>query len=246
MKTKPNQALRELRKIIGRTQGEFAVMIGASKDAVASWELGRNKLSPQFARRIEFATGVKEESLLRGRGRLVTYIPFQGHHPFTAETFTRYRESYWGRSDEAAAQQHLKHCEDALSLLFMAAAKPGGGKLRYRLPAVVDSFIQWCEQTREDFKLDPQIQEQLAARKNKLTISQTYGAWRAKQKEDPQVCRMMKFVDNPQKSDKESLTLEIDTVPLWRPGHSMRAYLAKKGGAREVRAALANANKREL
>jgi transcriptional regulator with XRE-family HTH domain len=97
MKTKPNQAIREVRKIIGRTQGEFAAMIGASKDAVASWEPSRNKLSPQFARRIALATGVEEAGLLRGRGPLTSYIPFAGHPPFTAETFERHRGGYWGQ-----------------------------------------------------------------------------------------------------------------------------------------------------
>ena len=67
-KTKPNRAIRELRNIIGRTQGEFAAMIGASKDAVASWETGRNRLSEPFAPRMAFATGVDAKALLRGRG----------------------------------------------------------------------------------------------------------------------------------------------------------------------------------
>jgi transcriptional regulator with XRE-family HTH domain len=223
MKTKPNKAIRELRKIIGQTQGELATMIGASKDAVASWEIGRNRLSPQFARRIAFATGAKADELMRGHGPLSTYIPFVGHPPFTAETFEGHRGSYWGRSDEGAARQHLKHCVDALGLLFLAAAKPGGDTIRYRLPAVVDSFIQWCERTREDFQLDPQIQEQLEQRKQKLVINHTYREWRRMQQENPGTCRIMGFRDDPRKSDDENLRLETETIPLWRPGHSMRA-----------------------
>ena len=35
-----NEAVRTLRKIIGLTQAEFAVMVGVSKDAVVSWETG--------------------------------------------------------------------------------------------------------------------------------------------------------------------------------------------------------------
>jgi transcriptional regulator with XRE-family HTH domain len=222
MKTKSSQAIRELRKIIGQTQGEFATMIGASKDTVASWETSRNKLSPQFARRIAFATGVDEDDLLRGRRPLTTYIPFVGHPPFTAETFAGHRKTYWGRSDEEAARQHLRHCADALGLLFLAAAKPGEGKTACRLPAVVDSFIQWCEETREDFQLDPQIQDQLEERQRKIELNHTYAQWRRMQKEDPAMCRMMGFKDDPQKSDQENLRLEMEAVPLWRPGHSMR------------------------
>ena len=75
--------MKELRKIIGRTQGEFAAMIGASKDAVASWETGRNKLSRQFARRIAFATGVEEGALVRGSGPLRCYVPLAGRQAFT-------------------------------------------------------------------------------------------------------------------------------------------------------------------
>lgn len=222
MKTKSNQAIREVRRIIGRTQGEFAAMIGASKDAVASWETGRNKLSPQFARRIAFATGVDEDALLRGRRALTCYVPFAGHPPFTADTFERHRGSYWGRSDEAAARQHLRNCVDALGLLFAAAGRPAGGRIRHRLPGVLDSFIQWCERTREDFQLDRQIQEQLEQRKAKLVLNHTYRQWRTMQKEDPAMCRQMRFKDDPRKSDNENLSLEMETVPIWRPGHPMR------------------------
>jgi transcriptional regulator with XRE-family HTH domain len=118
---KPNEALRELRQIIGRTQGEFAAMIGASKDAVASWEIGRNQLSPPFARRIALAMGVEEAG------------------PWSAEE-----------------QGHRM------------------------------------------------------------------------EQEDPTMCRVMRFRDDPRKSDQETLRLEAETVPIWRPGLSMRA---PRGGA---------------
>jgi hypothetical protein len=87
---------------------------------------------------------------------------------------------------------------------------------------VVDSFIQWCEQTRKDFELDPGIQAQLEQRKRPFALNQTYKAWRTKLKEDPTVCRMMGFKEDPQKRDDEYLRLEMETVPIWRPGYSMR------------------------
>ena len=43
------------------------------------------------------------------------------------------------------------------------------------------------------------------------------------QKEDPTTCRLMRFQDDPKKSDNENLSLEMETVPLWKPGHPMRA-----------------------
>ena len=87
MQTKPNRAIRELRQIIERTQGEFAAMIGVLKDAVASRETGRNRLSDQFARRMAFATGVGAKALLRGRGPLTCYVPFRGQEPFSKAAF---------------------------------------------------------------------------------------------------------------------------------------------------------------
>jgi hypothetical protein len=183
---------------------------------------GRNQLSRAFARRIALATGVGEDDLLRPRGPLSAREPLVGRRPFTAETFDRHRSTYWGRSDEQAAQQHLKHCADALGLLFFAAPRPGRGRARRQLPAVVDSFIPWCEQTRKDFQLDPQIQEQLAHRKATLDLNHTYRQWRAMQKEDPDMCRLFRFKDDPQKDDHENLRLTLETIPTWAPGRSMR------------------------
>ena len=128
MKTKPNKSVRELRKTIGQTQAEFAAMLGASKDTVVSWELGRNKLSPQFARRIWFATGAESETLLRGRGGVTSAGYPAERQPYTAKTFAQHRKTNWGRSDEAAVRHHLKHCVDALRMLFLAAVRPAGGQ----------------------------------------------------------------------------------------------------------------------
>jgi DNA-binding XRE family transcriptional regulator len=221
MKTRANEAMRQLRRIIGRTQGEFAAMIGASKDAVASWETGRNRLSRQFARRIAWATGVEEGALRRGRGPLRCYVPWAGRQAFTEASFDQYRKSYWGRSETAAAKQHLRNCVDALGLLFMAASQPHG-RTRYRLPGVLDSFLQWCERTRREFQLEPEIEKLLEQRKAKLVISHTYGQWRQMQEDDPTGCRLMGFVDDPAKSDKENLQLEAETIPVWLPGRPMR------------------------
>ena len=97
-----------------------------------------------------------------------------------------------------------------------------GARFSIGCRGVLDSFIQWCEWTRKDFQLDEQIEELLRKRQNKLVLNHTYGQWRAMQKEDPQMCRMMRFKDNPRKPDIENLSLEIDTIPIWRPGHPMR------------------------
>lgn len=58
------------------------------------------------------------------------------------------------------------------------------------------------------------------------------------QQADPAMCRMMRFKDDPRKGDHEYLRLEMDLVPLWRPGHSMRAPEAgrdERSGTRDQR-----------
>ena len=222
MNPKIAQALKELRNILDLTQGEFAVMIGASKDAVASWEVSRNNLSPSFARRIALATGVEAEDLLRGRMPLMTRAGGQ-RRPFTAETYKAHRASYWGSSDEAAARRHIRHCSDALELLFQAASQTATAKGASRLPAVVGSFIQWCEETRENFQLEKAVDEQLNQRKARLALNKTYKQWRTHLKEDPAACRALGFKDDPKKRDDEYLRLETELVPIWKPGYSMRA-----------------------
>jgi transcriptional regulator with XRE-family HTH domain len=221
-KKKLKNRIRELRTILGRTQGEFAVMIGASKDAVVSWELGRNALSESFARRIAFATGVEAESLLRSKGPL-TCRGYAGHRvPLTKDTYTDRLKRRVGRSDEEIAREHARNCQDALELLLVAGAKAGNIRTRNRLPALVESFAQWCERTREDFQLDKAIEEQLSKQEGKLRLTHPYREWRRMQREDPAVCRVMKFRDDPAKADGESLTLETVVVPIWRPGYPMR------------------------
>jgi len=222
MKTRPNKASRELRKILRLTQAGLAAMIGASKDTVVSWELGRNKVSPQFARRLTFATGVESGALLRGRGPLTTPDPLVGRKPFTAETFAQHRSTHWGRTDEAAARHHLRNCADALRILFLAAARPAGGQNRQQLPAVLESFRQWCEETREDFQLDEPIQAQLEQRPFKIGQTRTCGEWRRLRKESPAVYEAVGYHDDPSKSDEEKLFVGREAVPDWTPGACMR------------------------
>jgi len=221
MSTKMKSRIRELRRIIDRTQTDFAMMIGASKDTVASWETGRNRLSPAFAKRIEFATGAEAASLLGKRDALVGR-GFAGRLvPYTREIYDKHARTRVGRSDEINARGHAKNCGEALELLFVAAAQPVRGD-RYRLPAVVQSFIQWCDATRKDFKLEKEIERQLGQRKGKLSLRHSYGEWRRMRKEDPSTCRAMGFKDDLSKPDGESLTLEMVTVPIWMPGYPMR------------------------
>ena len=99
MKTiEPNQAVRTLRKIIGLTQAEFAVLIGVSKDAVVTWETGRNELSETFARRIALATGVNGRMLRLG---ISEPICAADPHIYTKADFERHQQTELGMTAEA-------------------------------------------------------------------------------------------------------------------------------------------------
>jgi transcriptional regulator with XRE-family HTH domain len=147
---KGNPAVRALRKILGLTQAEFAGMIGVSKDAVVSWETGRNELSATFARRIALVTGVDARTL-----RLGVSVPVsqdEDAHVYTKEDFERHQRTEWSGTEEAQAER-LARCQDTLELLFGAAARAEGDPPRQRLAGLMDSFMQWCEGAREAFQL---------------------------------------------------------------------------------------------
>ena len=215
----PNEAVRALRKTIGLTQAEFAVMIGASKDAVVSWEIGRNELSATWARRIALVTGVDGRAL-----RLGISVPFsqaEDAHLYTKEDFERHQRTEWSGTDEAQAER-LARCQDTLELLFRAAARMDGDPPRQRLPGVMDSFMEWCQSAREDFKLGPAIEEQRAQRKFRAGMTQEYRDWRAMARSNPEGLKAAGFQDDPSRGDKEKLRLVLDLVPGWAPGRSMK------------------------
>jgi transcriptional regulator with XRE-family HTH domain len=224
MKTKLHTALRQLRTLTGQTQAEFAEMIGASKDTVVSWDVGRNKLSRAFARRIAIATGVDEESLLRGGPLMASGHPAESA-PFTAETFARHRSTTWGRSDEAAARHHLAHCADALGLLFRAAARPAEGRDRKQLPALLAAFQQWCEEAATDFGLREGIEAQLMERTFKIGREDTYGSLRRLAKEAPAQAEALGFQDDPSKPDDEKIFIGAEARPDWTPGACMKGEI---------------------
>ena len=220
MKTKANKSIRALRQVLDQTQGEFAVTVGVSKDTVASWETGRNNVSKTFARRIALVAGVSEGSLLKGDGKLKPRNPSQKE--YNLEEFERHQKTFWGQSAEESVRRQMRYCPDALELLFTAAARAQKGKGPSRLPGVLGAFVQWCQETREDFDLGKEIDAELAKRKRTLTHNHSYAQWRAKAKEDPNMARMFKFKDDPKKGGQEMLELSVETGAVWMPGSNMR------------------------
>jgi transcriptional regulator with XRE-family HTH domain len=226
MKPKPYHPIRELRKILGQTQAELAVTLGISKDAVVSWENGRNPLSPAMGRRIALVTGVDETTLYKTKGPLLTRGS-SPKRPFTLEEYRQYQTQFWGRKPEEAVRRRLGPCADTLELLLLAAAKAGEGEAPGRLTGLLDAFIQWCQQARADFDLGAAIDAELAKRTRGMELTQTYAEWRRMAKAEPGRARMLGFKDNPEKDGQEVLTLRTETMPVWMPGESMRARMPK-------------------
>ena len=217
MKEKTYRGLTALRKLLGQTQTEFAATVGVSKDAVASWDCGRNDLSATMARRIALATGVDDRSLLRGDRPLLTMsLP---RRPYTREDFAAHQREFRGGNTEANARRHAHRCGDAVQLLLVAAARREGAVV---LNGVMGSFLQWCNEARGYFELEEEIDALLAQREGKFEMTRTYGQWREMKKTDPKLAKQMGFKDEPKKEDGETLTLSMNRVPVWAPGWEMR------------------------
>lgn len=217
MKTTTSIKIRALRQILDQTQAEFAATIGVSKDAVASWEIGRNELSASFARRIALATGVDDRTLVRAELPLLTLnLPRQ---PYTREAYATHQKTFWGGNTEVNARRHAVRCGDALELLFKAAAVSEGGS---KLGAVLGSFIQWSQEAREYFELEQGIDAELEERHGTFSQTKSYGQWRELAKTDPKRARGFGFKDDPTREDKETLTLSMVMYPVWAPGWDMR------------------------
>ena len=106
--------------------------------------------------------------------RLGVSVPFSqaaDAHIYTKEDFERHQRTEWSVTDEAQAER-LARCQDTLELLLRAAARAEGDPPRQRLPGLMDSFMQWCESAREDFKLGPALDEHLATRPFRTGITQ--------------------------------------------------------------------------
>lgn len=80
--------------------------------------------------------------------------------------------------------------------------------------------MQWCEGAREDFKLGPALDDELARRKFRAGMTQEYRDWRAMARGNPEGLKTAGFTDDP--SRNEQLRLELELVPGWAPGRSMK------------------------
>ena len=71
MKKSPNKTVKQLRKILGKSQRDFAAMLGVSVDLIKSVECGRAALADKLIMRIAFSTGAMVAKGVMVKGRFV-------------------------------------------------------------------------------------------------------------------------------------------------------------------------------
>jgi len=221
-----NDTLRQLRRILAQSQSEFAQMIGATRDTVASWENGRNRLTRDAAQRIMYATGAWPHSLLNGPPILDCNL-----EPYKPESLAAWKRE--GKYCSVSAADALyPQSADALWLLFTAAGRPGLGKLKHQFPAVWHSFVGWLEATVKEFKLERRIDDLLKDRFEKShPLTLPWGEWRklARRRDETSRfrVRLYQFKDDPKQPAKKPLTLYQVTRPGWNPAGDMRTQQMK-------------------
>lgn len=185
----PGTLVAQVRKIIGKSQSQFAALVGVSKHTIISVENGRNKLSKNLARRIQIATGAQ---ILDGKFRFEPeYFVPAAESPgkltpkaskflhdrwdgtgkyddlYTRQDFEQWRANFFPSNAEAA-RKSFDEIKQWVEFIFKAAAKPGVAGNRDRLPAVYQSLVEWLNETKETFKLEKEVDDVLEAETHRL------------------------------------------------------------------------------
>jgi DNA-binding XRE family transcriptional regulator len=244
--TKPTIAgklVAELRNTTGKTQSQFAAMVGVSKDTIISVENGRNKLSPKLAKLIKAATGaiilddhiefepvydiphLESMPTLSEEQRTFMRREHDGtgnrEHVYTREDFEKWRTTYYQCNDELA-RKHYDNIKKWIEVIFRAAAIPGLAGNRNRFPAVYQSFVDWLNETRSTFKLENEIEHLLEDEPHQLGEMTLFGPM----DNNPTAMKMLTdsgfdyskvktLLENCQPS--QCIVLELETRPGWDP-----------------------------
>jgi transcriptional regulator with XRE-family HTH domain len=222
MKTKPNKTVAKLREILGKTQAQFAVMLGVSRDTIVSVENGRNRMSPGLAARIHVATGVSKSDLLENTGKLTTGAdePYTcAKTEYTRESFRKWCEDVFGTDPsnpvgrKQAAQFFFDHIKGRLEVLLVAATRPGL-KGRDRFPAVIQSLESWIQYAYEEFELANEVDEVLREEtsmpiSNRLSV----GILRDIVKQSNPM--KFKFKDSKKYKDSDIIDVDYDDYEKW-------------------------------
>jgi transcriptional regulator with XRE-family HTH domain len=180
MKTRKQSGKRvaEIRKIIGKSQSQFAALVGVSKHTIISVENDRNQLTDKLIRRIQLATGARisnnivrfepvfnspaaeiSNQLTSEANKFIRHR-FDGtgknDNLYTREDFDQWRANFYPSNDETA-RRVFDQIKIWVEYIFRAAAKSGVAGNRGRLPAVHQSLVDWLNDTLENFKLFDEV-----------------------------------------------------------------------------------------
>jgi transcriptional regulator with XRE-family HTH domain len=221
MKKEPNKTVAKLRKLIGKTQEQFAVMLGVSKDTIVSVENGRNRLTPGLAYRIHVATGVNQLNLLENTGILMTGDQDtygRGISEYTRECFEKWRKDVFDAGDDPAgrkktAQYFFDHLKERIEVLLIAATRPGM-KGRDRFPAVMQSLENWINTVYYEFELAKEVDQVLREETFEIaTDTFNVGFLRASIKEGNPF--KFKFKDSKKYKDSDSVKVNFEYYEKW-------------------------------
>jgi hypothetical protein len=156
--------------------------------------------------------------------RLGISVPMSGAadaQVYTKADFERHQQSELGMTPAATARRR-EHCLDTMTLLLEAAARASEDKAGQRWPGLLDSFMQWGESARKDFDLGPALDALLEQRRFRAGMTQEYRDWRAMARGHPDGLAAAGFKDDLNRGEREELRLELELVPQWAPGRSMK------------------------
>ena len=140
-----NDAFKNLRKMLRKSQTQFAALLGCSRETVISVENRRNGISEAMTALIKEASGAK----LKRNGKICFCLT---DHPYELKHYEMWCERYNALNWKGLA----KHCNDWLTMMFEAAALPGfAGK--NSPSALHESFMLWAERATNELKLGAEL-----------------------------------------------------------------------------------------
>lgn len=211
---KKNIWLSTIRKTIGKSQSDFASMIGISKNVIIAIENGRSPLHQKLAVKIQIATGASAYHFMTGNDQPVDPMGT----PYASRHFENWKANYVGNKD-SEIQRFYELAIDSLLLILLAARE--SGRPKNKLPALKQSFGEWCEETVKHFGLKDILNVILKRdRQYVAELTMTYKEWR--RKEFKNWGKRYGFKDDKSKPDSENLTLRTNVAPGWNALGDMR------------------------
>jgi transcriptional regulator with XRE-family HTH domain len=180
--------IRDLRRVIGKTQRGFAESIGVSPTWLKQIENRVRDLSPRTARAIRFEAGVDDRELLRGKLRGAF------GEKYTAASYDEWKKRFTTQ-DETTAR---KFAEDIACWTFVLLRASAVGSKR-RLWQVSESLIDALDGARTAFKLGRATDEILSRYGGKDREGRAWRPeWYPQGRDAPAELRRELFIDRKQ------------------------------------------------